>query len=198
MVVVGRSYGQRGDDGEPRSAVRAADERVPVAAVAGIGQLGQAVVAGGHVRRGEGAAGVVRDAVADHESAAAAKCHRLGVDLLHDGQRRRAGGQFAPELGEPVRRSLDFDDDAVAVVDHETGQFQPGGQHVHERAEPDALHQPPHQDPVAFACRRNGRRPRGRRRRRPVDGGGHRSAPSVPSCPCPSSCRPDMARSAPS
>ena len=44
--------GQRGHHGEPGTAGRTRDERVPVPAVGGVGQLGQALVAGGDVGRG--------------------------------------------------------------------------------------------------------------------------------------------------
>ena len=39
-----------------------------------------------------------------------------------------------------LSRALDFGEDSVYVVAHPSGQSQPGGERVDERAEPDALH----------------------------------------------------------
>ncbi len=51
---VGAVIGHLPDDGEPGAAVGAVGEGILVAPVAGVGDVGQAVVTGGHVRRGSG------------------------------------------------------------------------------------------------------------------------------------------------
>ena len=71
IVVFGRSYGHAAHDREARTAVRAVGERVAVAPVGGVEQLGQAVGAGRAVGRDGGARLAARRALADREAALA-------------------------------------------------------------------------------------------------------------------------------
>ena len=79
----GAIVGQRPDDGEARAAVRAVDERVAVAAVCGVEQLIQTVVAGGEVGGNQrGLLSIVIVGEADVERAEPFQRHLLEVDLL--------------------------------------------------------------------------------------------------------------------
>ncbi|CCB78256.1 protein of unknown function [Streptantibioticus cattleyicolor NRRL 8057 = DSM 46488] len=143
----GAVVGQRGDDGEPRAAVRAGDEGVAVAPVAGGGQLGQA----GGARRGvggdEGASGALLGG-ADGEVGAAERGDPHVGDGVDDGAGRGVGADAAAEHVHPSGVALHLGDDPAGVVDDVPGQPQLTGEPVHERAEPHPLHDPPHHDPV--------------------------------------------------
>ena len=79
----GTVVGQRPDDGETRAAVRAVDERITVAAVCGVEQLVQAVVAGGQIGGNQrGLLSIVIVGEADVERAEPFQRHLLEVDLL--------------------------------------------------------------------------------------------------------------------
>ena len=122
VVVLGRArraHGERGhggerpvvghvpDDGEPRAAVGAVDERVAVAAVVRVGELAQAVGAGRGVGGDQGPA----RAGAGPLAAMAKDVSPLGVtavrgDPLDAGQRGRVAFQLAQELGDRRRTGL--------------------------------------------------------------------------------------------
>ncbi len=72
----------------------------------------------------------------------------VDLHLLDPRQRRRLGPQHPRELGHRAVGPLDLDDDAAGVVAHRPGQRQPPGRGVHERAEPDALHEAAHDEPA--------------------------------------------------
>ena len=154
--------GDAAHDREPRAAVRAVDERVPEAPVARIAQLREAVRARRGVRRHQrrrrpaGGPG-------DREARVPA---RVDVDRPHrldDRERRRLVAQRGQEPVHRVCAALRLDLDAASVVADEPGEPACGGDPVHERAEPDALHDALDPD-VHTACGRVHAHPRGRLR----------------------------------
>ena len=115
----GAIVGQRVDDGEARAAVRAVDERVAEAAVVGVEQLGQAVVARGKIGRHE--RGLLRRALvreANLERGEALQRHFVQVDFL---DLRRAWGvhmQFGDELVQQVRLAFGVDEHTFRGVEN--------------------------------------------------------------------------------
>jgi hypothetical protein len=158
----GPVVGDPAHDGEPRAAVRAVDERIPEAPVAGIAQLRQAVPArrgiSRHQRRGRPAG-----RPGDREARVPA---RLDVDRSHrldDGERRRLVAQRGEEPVDGLGAALCLDLDAAGVVADEAGKPVLRGGPMHERAEPDPLHDALHPH-VHTACGRVNAHRRGRLR----------------------------------
>ena len=144
--------GHPGDDREPRPAVRAVGERVAVAAVGRVAELTQAVRAGRGVRRDERGARAVRGARGDREGGVADGGERADVDARHHGQRGRALTQRGDEPRQRGGRSLGLDQHPRLVVADEPGQPELRRQRVHERPEPDALHDPGDPDARPGGC----------------------------------------------
>ena len=133
--------GQRVDDGEARPAVRAVDERVAVAPVVGVEQLGQAIVAGGQVGRHQ--RGLLRRRVvgkADLEAGEILQRHFLEIDFRHLGRRRRVHVQLGHEPVKQLRLALGMDEHALGCIKHPTVDQVFFRQAVHERAETHPLH----------------------------------------------------------
>src|SRR6185503_7146986 len=84
-------------DREAGPAVRAVDERVAEAAITGIAQLRQAVVAGRLVVGDERVGIASCDALDDAEVALARRGEPIAVDALDDGERWRLAGQAREE-----------------------------------------------------------------------------------------------------
>ena len=84
MDVASPVIGQVVDDGEARPAVRAVDERIPVAAIVGVEQLAHAVLARGKLGRDERRLfyGIIVGK-ADLEAVEVLQGHFLDVDLLY-------------------------------------------------------------------------------------------------------------------
>ena len=135
IVVDGRSYGTPLDDRETGAAIRAVDERVAEAAIAGVAQLGQAVVAGRRVVRDERVGVAARDALDDAEVALARRGEPIAVDALDDGERRRLAGQPCEEALDGVRPAVDLEHDPALVVEHEAAELLLAREPVDERAE---------------------------------------------------------------
>ena len=136
---VGTVVRQRLDDAEARAAVGAIGERVTVAAVMRIEDLGEAIRAGGDVRehqRGPGPVGIART---DRKARVADRVEPGGFEAL-DGAARRSFS-FEAEQKRFQRRTgaFDFNEDALRRVVHPTGQPGPGGEPVNEWAEAHAL-----------------------------------------------------------
>jgi hypothetical protein len=132
--------GDAADDREARPAVGAVDERIAVAAIGGVPQLGQAVGAGrgvGRDRRVLLAAGVAaRD---DLEAADPGRGELGRLDVLDPGQRRRLRAQPLEELVDRAPGSLHLEQDALAVVEHEAVELELVGQAVDVGPEADTL-----------------------------------------------------------
>ena len=126
------------DDREARPALRAVDERVAVAAIGRVEELGEAVVAGRDVGRDQRTAtgALARD---DPELAFARRRQRCGRDGLDAGQNRSLVPQPGRERVERPAVALRLDDDARAVVEHEAAERVPTRQPVHERPVADSL-----------------------------------------------------------
>ena len=114
--------GDAGDDREPRPAVGAVDERVAVPAIRGVEQLRQALPAGGRVGGHRSVGRAAPRADHDPEAGFAERGHRLGPDALDLGQRRRFPLDASHEALHRVGLALNFEQDAVLVVEHVAGQ----------------------------------------------------------------------------
>jgi hypothetical protein len=134
------------DDREPRTALRAVDERIPVPAIVGVEELTEAVLARGDVGRDERAL-PRRLARGDRELGLAAQRQRLHRDRVDAGQARRLVPNGLRKHVEHRRRSFRLDHHAVAVVEDEADEAVSSREAVHERPEPDALHDAAHPKP---------------------------------------------------
>ena len=142
-------------DREARAAVGAVHERVAVAAVGRILQLGQAVVAGGGVRRDERVRVAARDALDDAEVALPGRLDGGPVDALDDRERRRLARQPRQEALDRGGPAVDLEHDPALVVEHEPPELLLAREAVDEGAKADPLHDPLHAR--AHARRRHGR-----------------------------------------
>ena len=162
IVVVDPVVGHAGDDREPRPAVRAVDERVAVAAVGRVAQLAQAVGAGRGVRRDErGAPGRARRSAAIVKAASPPAGSRAAVDARSPrpapaGARaaRRRNASTARRRG-PRPRSRT----PRSSLPTNPASPSSAGQPVHERPEPDALHDPGDPDRARPGAATRSRRP---------------------------------------
>ena len=188
--------GQGTDDGEPRTAVSARHEGVPVTAVVRVEQLGDAVVADGDVGRNRGSGTGDRLAVDDAKAAVA---HAVGADIddvdsTDRCQRRRLSAQPATEFVDARGRSLHFEEDRARIVADESGKPKLAGDPVDERAEPHPLDDTGHGEPLSDVDGLHQRvshidhPPSARRQRFPPDRRG--PGPSTPDRPSPARRRP--------
>jgi hypothetical protein len=114
--------GGGGHDRQPRTAVRAIDERIPKSPIGWVEQLSKTIVAGGDVRRDENWA-VDRFAAFDNvETTVAAHRPPFPVNPIDPGQRRWFACKGCDELVEPVDRSFDLDTNRAAVVADEPAE----------------------------------------------------------------------------
>ena len=131
------------DDRGARPAVRAVGERVPVAAVARVGELGEALVAGGDVRREEAVGGRGVDALVDREdrrkAGRRARIQRRPRDALHVGARRRVGPEASGEGIERVAPAGSLDLDPAGRVPDPPREAELRGEAPDEGPEPYAL-----------------------------------------------------------
>ena len=127
-----------------------------MAAVGGVEQLAQAVVARGRVGRDERGRRAVSLALDDREARGARGRDVGGRDPLDRGERRRLAGEPLEERVDRRRLALGLQQHAALVVEHPAREPQLAGEAVHERPEPDALHRPLHAraDPPPRACHR--------------------------------------------
>ena len=142
---VGPVVRNRADDREARPALRAVDERIPVAAIGRVEELAQAVVArrdvGRDQRRPSGS-----HAVDDPELGLADRGQRLGRHRLDPGERGRAFLQRDREAIELI--AFDLDQHPVAVVQHVAAKAVLAGEAVDEGPEADALDDAPRPVPA--------------------------------------------------
>ena len=145
----GPVVGHGADDRVPGTAVRAVGERVAVAAVGRVVDLGQARRTGGGVdadrRRGRRRRGTGEDREAR-------PLPRPGSPAPPRCATRASGGgsstRSASQLAHGGLGALDLEQHAGAVVLHPTVQAEPTGVAVHERSEAHALHRARDPDPV--------------------------------------------------
>ena len=140
--------GQANSDGEPGAAVGAVGEGIAVAAVGRVEQLGQAVIAHGHVRRHE-RRGPALVLAFDDTKPGVANDRDLGrLDVEHPRQRRSLPDQPGVKPGDLEGAALDLDEYAVGVVADVSGEEQFVGQAMHKRTEPNPLYHTRDPDPV--------------------------------------------------
>ena len=137
---VGPVIGQRPQDGKPRPAVGAVDERVPVPAVGGIVQLCQTGRAGGKVGGGQRLGSPGGAGQNDKPRIPAAAGQRLHLHLLHHRQRWRLGSDLADKPLDGVPAALQLQLHPGGGVAGPAGQVFPQGQPVQKRPEPHPLH----------------------------------------------------------
>jgi hypothetical protein len=127
-------------DGEARAAGGAVRERVPVAAVARVGELAQAVGAGGEVRR-DGHPPLGRAAARlDLEGAERLDRDGLGAQRRDHRRLRPLGAQACLEDVERGRAPERLDGHAGRVVSHPSAEAERVREPVDEGPEPHALH----------------------------------------------------------
>jgi hypothetical protein len=151
LALTGRAHGEAGhgcarpvvgdarDDGEPRPAIRAVDERVAVAPIRRVEQLGEAVTAGGRVRRDQCVSFPAGVAGRDREARLLGRRERPHRDVFDHCQRWRLLDQSVAERVDIGGPALDLDVDAFHIVADESGEVQPRRQREHEGPEADAL-----------------------------------------------------------
>ena len=119
--------------------MRAGDERIEVAAVGRIEQLGEARLADRHVGRDRGPRRTVLLAVADDEIALARNERpRLGFDAVDPRERRRLRDEV---VDEGIDVALHFDQHAILVVQGKASEIVAHRQPPDMRAEADSLHE---------------------------------------------------------
>ena len=141
---------QRLDDGEARAAVRAVGEGILEAAIRGIEDLAQAIVAGGDIRKDERDQRPVGRALADLEPGIAARVEPRCFQALDCGARRPFGKEPRQEAVEGETIPLDLDAHPLRRVAHPSLEVQRDGETVDKRSEADALHGAGHARPEAF------------------------------------------------
>ena len=122
------------DDGEPGAAVGAVGEGILVAPVAGVGDVGQAVVTGGHVRGDQGLGGGQMPALPNGKPGAALGRGGAAHHRLDPGQGRGLLLQLIDKPGQGGRRAFDLDFDALGSVAHPAGQTDAAGPAGRQRA----------------------------------------------------------------
>ena len=146
--VVGQAPGDR----EPRAAVGAVDERVPVAAIAGIEQLPDAVITGRRVGRKSRFGPARRSAREDAKPALPARCQRLDRQVVHSSEWRRRVREPREQLVHPARFSLRLEQRTGRLVEHVTPEPEFLGQPVDEGTKADSLDRPGHVDAHSACC----------------------------------------------
>ena len=141
--------------GEARATVGAVGERVSVAAVRGIQDLTQAVLAGGDVRGDECPPPGALPALLDPEIPLAQCRERTPRHGLDDRQRRGVSLDPAQKMVQAFGVALRLDVDAFGVVADQPGEPVPARQGVDEGPEAHALHDAPDRDLPPLLYRRS-------------------------------------------
>jgi hypothetical protein len=133
-------------DGEARSAVGAVRERIPVAAVCRIEDLGEAVHARRQVGGDRDAAIAVLPALDDDESLGRLRGNPGPLEVADARGRRRARAEAREKAVEGLVGPERLDRDALRAVVDASGDSSLFRETVHPRAEPDSLDDPAHGD----------------------------------------------------
>ena len=148
----GPVVGEPGDDGEPRAAVGARHERVPVAAVAGgrdrSSRQSSQMVTSGATKVCPGALLGLADRGSRCRHSARGGCSSTPTTWR---QRRGIALQAQAEGLDLGRRPLDLGDDTVTGVPDAARQVERSGQGIDEGAKSDTLHRPVHHDSAPHA-----------------------------------------------
>jgi len=127
------------DDREAGATVGAVDKGIMITSICGIKEFAKAVVAGGGIRRDERVALGASLAMGNDEGGLVTWLYRLDDERIDACQGRRLLAQGTLEAIERIRRSLDLDGYAGAVVEHEADQVPVQGLSIDERPEAYAL-----------------------------------------------------------
>src|SRR5262249_1511190 len=133
-----------------RATVGAIEERIAIASVGGIVQLGQAIRAGSNVRRDEDGAVVRALAGLNPKRGVTDHGKTLPAYFRDAGQRRPGHRHVAEELVERCGFAFDLDADTANAIAYEAVQVQARGQAVDERPKADALDNTMDRDGSAF------------------------------------------------
>ncbi len=143
------------DDREARAAVRAGDEGVAEPTVVRVVHLGDAVVADRRVGRDQGSAAGHAATLDDPETSFVGGRARRSRHRFDPREWRCLGDEAPGELVDARLRSRHLDEHAGRVVADEPVEAGLGRQTVHERPEPDTLHDPRHLDPLTIGAPRH-------------------------------------------
>ena len=142
---LGTIVGQLIDDREARAAIRAVDERIPVAPVARVEQLCKAIVAGGQIGRHQRAfVGIIDLRFADLKRRAILERNLFQLDFLHTRSCWRIHVQLSYKLIDELRFPFGVDEYAIEVVQHPARNEIASRKPVHKRPEPHSLHDTAH------------------------------------------------------
>jgi hypothetical protein len=139
------------NDSEARAAICAVDEGVAKAPILRVKQLLQAVVANTDVWGDQGVRSGLARAVNDPEPDVVLDGDLVLGDAFNVGQRWSLGGQFSLKFVQSAGRSLNFHEDAAAVIADEPGQTMPESQIVDEGTKSDALDNACHSQAITNA-----------------------------------------------
>jgi hypothetical protein len=132
--------GQGLHDGPARSAIGAVGERIAIAAIGGVQDLGEAARACGDIREDQDRFLPFPLAVADLEASVAGRVQREGMKMMDAGAGRGFPGEALQEARQGVRGAFHLDEHPLGIIPDPPGQAQLGGQPVDVRTEPHALH----------------------------------------------------------
>ncbi len=144
------------DDTVARPAMRTVDERVAVAAVRRIEELGKTIGAGREVRQHLGGRRARRIARPDFEPIIPARCDRARFDGIDRRIGRRAFTDVAHQRGDPLGIALGLDHDPLARIDDPARKPEQRRLAVDEGPEPDTLHGAAYEDAQSYSLDRPG------------------------------------------
>src|SRR6185503_340060 len=123
-----------------RTARGAIDERIAVAAIVRVEQLGETRVARRGIRRDVDRGIGLEDARGNAKIRVAPRRDGTPDNRLDPRERWSGAGELVLESYEGLAIAFNLHFDTTAVVGHESTQIQPGGEGVDERPEANALH----------------------------------------------------------
>ena len=138
------------DDGIPRTAIRAVDERIPVPAVRRRQKLAPAILTNRQIRRNQRLRRLPCRARQDTEARFPLHRQLPHLDGLDQGSRRRCFPQRRRKGQQGIRRALSLEQDPLAVIFHPASQAMLYRLPIHKRAIPDSLHDTAHPYPHPF------------------------------------------------
>lgn len=135
VAIIGNVF----DDGESRATMRAVDEGIPVAEIAGREELCQARITSGHIRRDQGKAFRCPLALPDFKTGVSLWFERIGFQGFNS---RKGRGQLGQSLDETIESpivTLRIDEYPLFIVQDPSPDGMGEGQIVNKRPVPNAL-----------------------------------------------------------